>query len=345
MDIGLIGCGRVARIHMSAYGNIPEANVVALSDLNLENANAFAQNYGIKQVFNDYSKLLEMKNLDFVDICTPTSTHAEIACEVAKFGQNILLEKPMARNTADCDKIINEVSKQGVKLSICHNQLFLPQVMQAKTIIDSGDFDLIHSRVSVNESHALLGAPGWIMTPEQGGLLWETGCHTSYLQLHFLDNVTDVFAIGDKVKHPVEDHFAAVLGTSNKALGVIEVSSLAKVPEVVFEFISREGKLMKILNYNQFSVSPDKLPGSFVKGFYLEQKTLIKKWMKTVMDSVRKRSLLTCLDHYILINKYLQYLKDDSEPPVKPEDGRNAIKLLECMEESLKTGHSVKMKK
>lgn len=344
MDIGLIGCGRVAQFHMCAYAHIPEANVVAVSDINSEKAKAFAQRHGIKNVFPDYLKLFEMKNLDYVDICTPTMTHAKIACETAEFGHNILLEKPMARSTLDCDKIISAVSKQGVKLCVCHNQLFAPAVVHAKSIVDSGEFDLMYLRVSVKENAETIGAPSWIMTPEQGGLLWETGCHSAYLQLHFLRDISEVLAMGSKIKQSVHNHFVALLHTSNQSLGVIEVSSLAKRPEVIFEFMSLDGKRMQILDYDYFLEIPERIPPSFLKGFYLDQKTLIRKWMKTVMESLRKKDLLACLHHYNLITKYMQSIKDDSDPPVKPEDGRKTINLLECIQESLNKNQPVKMK-
>jgi len=74
-----------------------------------------------------------MKDLDYVDVCTPTLTNADLACEAAKFGHNILLEKPMARSTKECDKILHEVSKHKVKLCVCHNQLFiLPRYVYEK---------------------------------------------------------------------------------------------------------------------------------------------------------------------------------------------------------------------
>ena len=88
MDVGLVGCGRVSEIHMNAYKNIPEANVIAVSDINIDRAKEFAQKYGIKRIYNDALKLFEIKDLDFVDICTPITTHAKLACEAAKHGQN-----------------------------------------------------------------------------------------------------------------------------------------------------------------------------------------------------------------------------------------------------------------
>lgn len=343
MDIGLIGSGRVARIHMCAYRHIPEAKVIAVSDINLEKANAFAQIHGIKKAFREFTKLLEMKNLDYVDICTPTSTHAKIACEAARFGHNILLEKPMARSTADCDKIIHEVSKHGVKLSICHNQLFIPLVMRVKSMVDSGEFPLIYFRVSVKENAEKIGVPSWIATAKEGGILWEVGCHCAYLQFHFLKDINEVFAFGDKIEKPVHDNIVALLHTPNHALGVIELSSLDKArDDVVFDLMSSNGKRIQIVGYDNLLI-PEKRPRSLLQGFYLDQKKVVKKWFKSTMESLRKRALLACLYHYNLIGKFIQSLKDDSDPPVKPEDGRNTIKLLECIEESLDKNQPIKM--
>jgi len=344
MNIGLVGCGRVAELHMYAYKRIPEVNVVAVSDINIEKAKAFAQKYGIKKIDNDTLKLFEIKDLDFVDICTPISTHAELVCEAAKHGQNIFVEKPMARSSKECDQIIHEISKNKVKLCICHNQLFLLPVMRAKAIADSGDFPLAYFKVSVRESAELIGAPNWIMTPEQGGALWETGAHAAYLQLHFLKNIEKVWAIGEKIKHPVHDHFIIMLSNPNKTLGVIEISWLAKKEEEIFEFIDLKGKKAQILNYNFFLEFPEKPEKNFIQGFYRDQKQTIKKWTEFLLANIRNRKLANCIPQYILITKFIESIKNDTDPPVTPEDGRKTVRLLEYIEESLKKNEPVNVK-
>lgn len=343
MNIGLVGCGRVAELHMCAYRCIPELNVVAVSDINIEKAKAFAQKYGIKKIDNDALNLFEIKDLDFVDICTPISTHAELACEAAKNGQNIFLEKPMARNSKECDQVIREISKNKVKLCICHNQLFLPTVIQAKAMVDSGNFPLAYFKVSVRESAELIGAPNWIMTPEQGGALWETGAHAAYLQLHFLKNIEKVWAIGEKIEHPVYDHFIIMLSNPNKTLGVIEISWLAKKEEEVFEFVNLKGRKTQILNYNFFLEFPEKTEGSLLQGFYQDQKRTMKKWKKFFLTNIRNRKLANCVPQYALITKFIESIKNDTDPPVTPKDGRKTVRLLEYFEESLNRNEPVKV--
>ena len=343
MNVGLVGCGRVSEIHMNAYRNIPEAKVVAVSDINLERAKAFAQKHKIEKVYNDSSKLFELRDLDFVDICTPISTHAKLACEAAKYGHNIFLEKPMARSSRECNHIIHEVTKNKVKLCICHNQLFLPTVLQVRKMVDSGDFPLAYFKVSVRESAELIGAPSWIMTPEQGGALWETGAHAAYLQLHFLKNIEKVWAIGGKIENPVYDHFIIMLTNSNKTVGVIEISWLAKKEEEKFEFISTKGRKIEILNYNFFLEYQEKPEKNLLQGYYRDQKQIIKKWAKFFLTNIRNRRLIGCVPQYILITKFMESLKNDTEPPVTPEDGRKTVRLLEYIEESLNKNEPVKV--
>ena len=344
MNVGMVGCGRVSEIHMNAYKNIPEANVVAVSDINLDRAKTFAQKYNIKKVYNDCLKLFELKDLDFVDICTPTSTHAKLACEAAKYGQNIFLEKPMARNSKECDQIIHEVSKNKVKPCICHNQLFLPTVMHAKAIVDSGNFPLACFKVSVRESAELIDAPNWIMTPEQGGALWETGTHAAYLQLHFLKNIEKVWAIGEKVEHSVHDHFIIMLSNPEKTIGVIEISWLAKKEEIIFELIDSNGKKIQILDYNFLLQFPVKREKHIVQGFYWDQKLIVRKWLKFFTDGLRNYRLQNCLPQYILINKFIDSIKNDTDPPVTPQDGRKTVRLLEYIEESLNRNEPIKVR-
>jgi predicted dehydrogenase len=335
MNVGLIGCGRVSELHMGAYRNIPEVKVVAVADINLERAKAFAQKHHISKFYDDTIKLFELKDLDFVDICTPISTHAKLSCEAAKHGHNIFLEKPMARSSKECDQIIHEITKNNVKLCICHNQLFLPTVLQAKKIIDSGDFSLAYFKVSVRESAELIGAPSWIMTPEQGGALWETGTHAAYLQLHFLKEIRKVCAMGEKVENLLPDHFIVMLTSPDKTVGVIEISWLAKKEEETFEFIDTKGRKIEIINYNFLMEHPETPEKNMLQGFYRDQKQIIKKWTKSFLTNISNRKFKDCVSQYVLLTKFIESIKNDNDPPVTPQEGRRTVRLLEYIEKSL----------
>ena len=136
IEVGLIGCGRVSIAHMIVYANLKDVNVVAIADLDLERAKMVAKRFGVKQVFKNYRELLKLQDIDLIDICTPVSTHASIVCDAANAKRNVLLEKPMALSSNDCDKMIKASEINGTKLCVCHDQIFSPAVMRANSLVD-----------------------------------------------------------------------------------------------------------------------------------------------------------------------------------------------------------------
>ena len=343
MKIGVIGCGRIADAHIMIYQHIKDVKVVAVADINLKNAKKIAAKYKIEKTLKDYRDLLEIEDLDFVDICTPPSTHAEIACEASNYGHNILLEKPMALSTKECKEIIHAAEKKHVSLCVCHNQLFFPAIMKAKSLVDSGYYDIVSFRTSIRENPNMFNVPEWNVTEKEKGLIWEVGYHPAYLHLNFLNGIKEVYAVGSKVKYPVFDEFAVILRTSGKAFGIIEISWLSKGTEKIYEINCSNGK-------RAFMIAPPpyanqgydilfEKTGIAESDLYSEIKKILGHFMR------RKTPFGYFIGHFNLINRYIQSLKKDFEPPVKPEDAMNTVRLLECIENSLKTRKIIRMEK
>lgn len=341
MKVGLIGCGRVAHIHMGAYKKMSKVNVVAVSDADINRAKAFAEPYKIDKVFSNYADLFEIEDLDFVDVCTPTSTHESIVCDAAKSGLNVLMEKPMGRNSKECEKMIEESRKRGTKLCVCHNQLFFPYIRHLKSIADSEGFDLTSFRTSHRENFEWLKAHGlaqpWNVSPEHGGILWEVGTHLAYVQLHFLeDDVKEVYALGAKTKYPVWDDFVVLLRTSSQRWGIMEISWVAKESEIVYEINNSNGRRVQTYLFHGYTIEMTQEKAANLAGvlrdFFTDEKRLFAKWRKFAVDQIKKPPS----GHFGLISSYVESLEKGFPPPVTGEDGRNAIKLLECIEESLK---------
>jgi len=340
MKVGLIGCGRVAHIHMRAYRAMNQVNVAAVSDTDLNRAKAFAQPYKIDKVLSNHTDLLGVKDLDFVDVCTPTSTHESIVHDAAKSGLDVLMEKPMGRSSEECERMVEESRKHGTKLCICHNQLFFPHVRHLKSIADSEDFNLTSFRTSHRENFEWLKAHGlaqtWNVSPEHGGILWEVGCHLAYLQLHFLKDIAEVYALGAKTMYPVWDDFIVLLRTSSHRWGIMEISWVAQEPEIVYEVIDSKGRRVQTYLPHGYIIKMTQQKAANVAGvassLFADEKRVFKKWVKFAIDQFKKPQL----GHFDLISNYVESLKSGSPPPVTGEDGRNAVRLLECIEESLK---------
>lgn len=339
MKVGLIGCGRVAHIHMNAYKALNNVSVVGISDSDLNRAKAFAETYSISKIFTNYKDLFELHDLDFVDICTPTSTHELIVESAAKAGLNVLMEKPMGRNSSECERMINVSRKRKMQLCICHNQLFYPYVQYLKLIASAEDFGLVSFRTFHRENFEWLKnhnlAQPWNVSPEHGGILWEVGTHLAYLHLSFLKGMNEVYALGAKTKYSVFDDFSVLLRTASRQWGLLEISWVAKESDIIYEVTGSDGqRVQTFLPHGYVIERMQDMPANVagvVKNWYTDQKRLFKKWAKFAKDQFRRPQL----GHISLIHSFIESLQKDIPSPVTGEDGRNAIKLLECIQRSL----------
>ena len=340
MRIGIIGCGGIAPVHLRVYQRMKDVEVVAVCDLDLERAKALATKFNVRKIFGNYVEMIDNENLDYVDICTPVSTHKRIVCDVAKKVTSILVEKPMALNVEECDAMINEVKKHGSRLCIGHNQIFAPNIQRAKTIVDSGQFDLLSFTTTQKESFETLKAcnlaPAWNVAPQQRGIIWEVCCHLAYLQLHFLPDVKEVYAVGGKVKYPVYDDFAVLLRTPDQRFGIIELSWLSNETEIIYELSSANGKRLEIQrDFDYFlekSSNPPFTRVGVLRSIFVDEKRILQKWARFASSYFHGRKILPTLN---LISTYIQCIKNDMPSPVSPEDGRRTISLLESIEKSL----------
>ena len=146
--VGIIGCGGISRAHAGGYLGIPNAKMVAVADVNEENAKKFCQDYNVEKAYTDYVKMLESESLDIVSICTWPPLHSEMTVKSAEHGaKGILCEKPMALNLKECDAMIEACDRAKCVLVIGHQRRFEAQYVKAKELITSGAIgDLIMIR-------------------------------------------------------------------------------------------------------------------------------------------------------------------------------------------------------
>jgi predicted dehydrogenase len=125
LNIGMIGYGFMGRTHSNAYKRVNDFFDVeyrpalrAVCGRSAPGANSFAEKWGYESVETDWRKLVERKDIDAIDICTPNNTHAEIAIAAAEAGKMVLCEKPLAMNLVEGQKMVDAVEKAGVPNTI-----------------------------------------------------------------------------------------------------------------------------------------------------------------------------------------------------------------------------------
>jgi predicted dehydrogenase len=175
LNIGMIGYGFMGRTHSNAYSQVnhffdleykPVLKSVCARDEG--KAKAFAQQWGYESVETDWKKLLERKDIDAVDICTPNNLHAEIAIAAAKAGKMILCEKPLSMNVAEGEEMCKAVEKAGVPNIVWYNYRRVPAVTFAKQLIDEGKLGRIFHYRAVFLQDWTISAD----LPQGGAALW-----------------------------------------------------------------------------------------------------------------------------------------------------------------------------
>jgi predicted dehydrogenase len=145
LNVGMIGYGFMGRAHSNAYANVnhffdlkyrPVMKAACARDA--AKAKAFADQWGYESTETDWRKLLERKDIDVVDICTPNNLHAEIAIAAAQAGKMILCEKPLAMNGPEGLKMVEAVEKARVPNMVWYNYRRVPAVMLAHQLISEG---------------------------------------------------------------------------------------------------------------------------------------------------------------------------------------------------------------
>jgi myo-inositol 2-dehydrogenase/D-chiro-inositol 1-dehydrogenase len=137
--VGLIGAGRIGRVHASSVARrIPEARLVAVADIDLAAAQACASEFADARVYGDYRELLDDASVEAVAICSSTDTHAQMIVDAARTGKHIFCEKPIDLELSRIDQALSAVAQAGVKMQVGFNRRFDPSFRRVRDLVAAG---------------------------------------------------------------------------------------------------------------------------------------------------------------------------------------------------------------
>ena len=139
INVGLIGAGRIGRLHAEHLAfRIPQANLVAVSDIILEAAQKCGTAFDIPTVTQDHRVIMQDPDIEAVVICSSTDTHSQMIEEAAAAGKHIFCEKPIDFDLARIDRALAAVDEAGVKLQIGFNRRFDPNFRRVRELVADG---------------------------------------------------------------------------------------------------------------------------------------------------------------------------------------------------------------
>ncbi|MCE2489921.1 MAG: Gfo/Idh/MocA family oxidoreductase [Anaerolineae bacterium] len=252
LGIGLLGTAFMCNAHTNAFLSIPHnmyppvafPRLVALSGRNEANLNAAADRYGYQHRYTRWQDMLENDAVQVFDNGGPNNVHAEPCIAAAEAGRHVFCEKPLARTAEEAKGMLDAAVKAGVKHMVAYNYRFVPAIIQARKLIQSGALGRIyHFRAAYLQD--------WIVDPEfpmtwrfskevaGSGSLGDLASHildigrflvgepnrVMGMKKTFIDERPD--GQGGRATVDVDDAVTALLEFENGALGTIEATRFA----------------------------------------------------------------------------------------------------------------------
>jgi UDP-N-acetyl-2-amino-2-deoxyglucuronate dehydrogenase len=176
LGLGIIGSGAMARVYAETVARYPTGlRLTAVAGG--RRASALAAEYSVPAEDSAHT-LLARADTDAVLITTPHSSHRELAVLASQAGRHILVEKPMALTTADCDAMIAAAAGAGVTFSVIKTLRFRRGYRLAKKALDNGQIGRVMMlRLSGLTPGYDTPEKGWLHDPAEGGVFLDWGSH------------------------------------------------------------------------------------------------------------------------------------------------------------------------
>lgn len=207
--VAIVGFGFMGRMHYGNWKKIRGAEIVALCDSNAQQFTAptkggniegadVTTDYGKAVIYDDFDKMLAEAKPDVISLTLPTPLHVDLTIKALNAGISVLCEKPMALNTALCNKMVAAAAKapNGARLMVGHCLRFWPCYVYLKKLVESGKY----GKVVAAHFSRLSPLPGW----QKGGYNWFTdesksGGVALDLHIHDTDMVNFLFGMPKSV--------------------------------------------------------------------------------------------------------------------------------------------------
>jgi predicted dehydrogenase len=187
---GVVGLGYAGEQHLKNFVRVPGVEPVALAGLERDRLRELGGRYGVPDLYTSWEDLVSREDLDIVSIGAPNHLHAPIAVAVLEGGRHVLCEKPLARNGAEAQHIVDAARAADRAIHIAFTQRERGDVQALKRHIDEGNLGRIyHAKATWMRRNGIPGMGGWFTSKELagGGPLIDLGVHMVDMALYLMD--------------------------------------------------------------------------------------------------------------------------------------------------------------
>jgi UDP-N-acetylglucosamine 3-dehydrogenase len=206
LGVALVGTGFWGKNHARIFNELEDTELLAVCDINAERAKNVAEQFNVK-AYTSVGKMLQRKDIEAVSICTWSTKLAEGASIALKAGKHVLVEKPMATNVKQAEKLLETAEERGLHLTVGFLMRFIPGI---QNIRDSIENETIGNLVCATAKRV----SEWPERIGDVGVVKDTAIHdidiTRYL---FDEEPTAVYAKTGKMKNKKFEDYAQIMLT------------------------------------------------------------------------------------------------------------------------------------
>jgi len=329
VTIGIIGAGRIGKLHATNLIGNPEVRVKTISDLYADNIREWASQIGVNNVVVDYEKVISDSEIDAIFICTPTDMHIPIIREAAVRGKHIFCEKPISFSIQDTKEVIEYVNRFGIKFQVGFNRRFDRNFSKIREKVNEGLIGDVHILKITSRDPA---PPPIDYIKSSGGLFMDMSIH-DFDMARFITG-SEVIEVSAHGMNLIDSEIAdagdidtavTILKFANGALGVIDNSRKA------------------VYGYDQ-RVEVFGSKGCIVADNERETNVEISTETGVYKDKLKYFFLERYKDAYIIeANAFVQSILKDTPVLCNSNDGLQAELIAEAAKLSFKSGKPIKL--
>jgi UDP-N-acetylglucosamine 3-dehydrogenase len=312
LGVAVIGTGFWGKNHARVYTELAETDLIAICDIDAERARSVAKQFGVKSYVNTGS-MLKNKDIEAVSICSWSTSLAKEALKALKAGKHVLVEKPMAANSKQAQKLLQTAEKEALHLTVGFLMRFIP--------------GLQHIERAVKDR-----------------TIGELVCATSKRVSQWPERIGDVGVVKDTAIHDIdvmryifnEDPIAVYGKTGNMAH--------AKFEDYAQVMLTFEGGKTAFIESNWLTPYKTRMlvaTGSkaIMKLDYITQELTIENEKETLQPRYPVKEPLK-----LELQNFAKSILENEKPLATGEDGLKALRIAEAALKSSATGRVVKLK-
>lgn len=138
INVGFVGCGRIADLHVPGYADNPHARLLGICDTSREVVECRVRQWGVERVYQDFGDMLADPEIDAVEILTPQKLHEAQSVAALAAGKHVALQKPISTDLASTDRIVAAAKASGKVFKVTENYVFYPPLVLARRLIAEG---------------------------------------------------------------------------------------------------------------------------------------------------------------------------------------------------------------